>query len=227
MSAKRGKSERLDRYYTPAWMVEQTLHAARESGALLPGCRVIDAGAGRGAFTTALLAAGHAVHAVDLDRGALESIPRHPHLRRTVAPFLDVDDRAPLVVSNPPFSHAQAFVEHALRIAPAAVFLLRLGFVSTETRCEWLASAMPRDVWLFRHRGAFQVPEDSQCASTGCTKLGGHAGGHGKQGTDSAEYAVLVWRRHNPAATRLRWLPAVPSEVRREFEALSRKDSAS
>jgi hypothetical protein len=38
------------------------------------------------------------------------------------------------IITNPPYRHAQAFVEKALTVAPLVIMLLRLGFLESTTR---------------------------------------------------------------------------------------------
>jgi hypothetical protein len=40
-----------------------------------------------------------------------------------------------LICTNPPFRLAEEFVEHALRLCPLVVMLLRLAFLESERRC--------------------------------------------------------------------------------------------
>jgi len=87
--------------------------------------------------------------------------------------------RPALIVGNPPYLHAEAFVRRALQhVAPngAVAFLLRLGFLASRTRYDLMAEQTP-DVTVLAERPSFTAD--------------------GK--TDNSEYAWFVWHRARPA----------------------------
>ena len=89
---------------------------------------------GDGAIVRPLRAAGHRVFASDLhDRG---------FSGQAVMDFLAgpprMEPRA--IVTNPPFSLAQDFAEHALACSTYVALLLRLQFLEGQKRSRWLAT---------------------------------------------------------------------------------------
>lgn len=173
MSATRKpRAERgTDFFATPGWCVR----------ALLPHlpavASVCDPCAGGAAILTELAPSIPSAWGIEIDpavsvghrfdvviRDALGDAP-------WLAPY-GSEDRAQLVVMNPPFLHAQAFVERALaEVAPGGTVaaLLRLGFLEGKARAA-LHEARPADVFVLASRPSF----------TG-------------KGTDASAYAWFVW----------------------------------
>jgi hypothetical protein len=56
------------------------------------------------------------------------------------------------IVTNPPFQLAEQFVEHALRLCPLVMMLLRLAFLESEPRCGILEGRGLARVHVFRKR---------------------------------------------------------------------------
>ena len=79
------------------------------------------------------------------------------------------------VVTNPPFSLAQEFVTKALTEAPVVIMLLRVGFLGSQKRQEWLNKNKPTSLIILSKRPSFT--EDGK--------------------TDGAEYAWFVWDKEN------------------------------
>lgn len=120
MSQRDSGYERKERdsYETPAWV----------TGALLPhlpkGIRVIwEPACGSGKMVRALTAGGYDVVGTDIEDGTN---------------FLDcMEDTAPqidAIVTNPPYIHAQAFIEKALFLGDFVAMLLRTDFDHAKTR---------------------------------------------------------------------------------------------
>jgi hypothetical protein len=112
----------LDLYETPAVAVEALLRVEQ-----LPHC-IWEPAAGKGAIVRVLRGRGHAVITSDIhDYGSLHF----------VGDFL-AQEKMPAgcncVVTNPPYQRAAQFVEHALRLSPLVVMLLRLAFMESERR---------------------------------------------------------------------------------------------
>jgi len=78
--------------------------------------------------------------------------------------------RLTVAITNPPYSLAMEFVEHALTMADNVAMLLRLNFLASEKRAGFMR-AHPPDVYVLPNRPSF-TPD-------------------GK--TDSIEYAWFVW----------------------------------
>ncbi len=82
------------------------------------------------------------------------------------------DSRLDLVISNPPFSHAEDFARAAMKLVrPGGVvaFLLRLGWLASQSRVAFHRD-YPSDVYVLPKRPSFN-----------------------NKGTDSADYAWLLW----------------------------------
>jgi hypothetical protein len=75
-----------------------------------------------------------------------------------------------LVITNPPFSLAQEFVEKALKDGMSVAMLLRLGFLGSQKRNVWWRDRSPSRLFVLSKRPSF----------TG-------------KGTDSADYAWFCW----------------------------------
>lgn len=211
MSAKGkagSKSVKDDRYYTPAWVVRQCFQYATfgslESIIDRPQ-RILDPGAGRGAFVDAARAKypNAIITAQDLDPGV------GPWPSATISNcaqnFLEWNtDKAQsfdLVVGNPPYKLAQKFLEHSLRMSRYVVFLLRVGFLCSARRYHFLQAHPPLAVYLLPNRPRFIYPDGAPRSS------------------DQTEYAIMCWRTMMPrpmAAPRLFWLPVLDRDERKE-----------
>ena len=139
-------SERgLDLYETPAVAVEALLRVER-----LPH-RVWEPACGRGAIVNVLRAHGHEVVATEIaDYGPPITPPGYwgrDFLIETSAPR-----GTEAIVTNPPFKIAAQFVEHALRLSPLVIMLLRLAFMESERRCPILEGAGLARIHVFRKR---------------------------------------------------------------------------
>lgn len=99
--------------------------------------------------------------------------------------FLDMTEKVDWVVGNPPYTDAQAHVEHALSLANEGVaFLLRLAFLESAKRHPFWQENPPYQVHILSKRPSF-------------------TGG----GTDSAAYAFFIWQKRRPQApATLHWI---------------------
>lgn len=87
-----------------------------------------------------------------------------------------VKGRYDIIITNPPFSHAQALIEKAMvEVAPGGyvIMLLRLNFLGSKGRREFFKLFPPYRIYVHSSRMAFT--QDGK--------------------TDSIEYAHFVWRR--------------------------------
>ena len=75
---------------------------------------------------------------------------------------------------NPPYAAALEFVQHAMRFAPLVVMLLRLNWLASAKRAEWMRGHTP---------SVFVLPDRPSFVGTG---------------GDATDYAWLVWGLHNP-----------------------------
>lgn len=87
----------------------------------------------------------------------------------------DEDIRYDFILTNPPFSLAQEFIEKSLQIANCVVMLLPLGFYGSESRHEWWSQHEPTAQFVLSKRPMFGKNKD------------------GRWGSDSETYAWLMW----------------------------------
>lgn len=101
---------------------------------------------GPGSIVGVLDAAGFKVHASDLyDYGCGESGVDFLIADPPEFPF-------EAIVTNPPFMHAQAFVERALDLSPLVVMLLRLVFYESTRRQHILVDCGLASIYVFSRR---------------------------------------------------------------------------
>lgn len=84
--------------------------------------------------------------------------------------FFEWDGEVDLIFTNPPFSLAQEFIEHAIMSAPTVIMLLRINFLGSQKRHDFWQQFPPDGLYILSKRPSF----------TG-------------KGTDSTEYAWFVW----------------------------------
>ena len=110
--------------------------------------RLWEPACGPGAIVRVLRAGGHQVVATDLvDYGFEDSTARVDFLMETRAP-----DGVEAIVTNPPYKLAGEFVEHALRLCPRVVMLLRLAFIESVSRSEILDRGKLARIYPFARR---------------------------------------------------------------------------
>lgn len=167
MSATGRSGERVeaDYYPTPAWCVHRLLEAVR-----LPGGAWLEPCVGDGAICKAVARDRTDVLWTTYDI-------RPDSCAATVGDFLGVhspDDRpwASVCLTNPPYSLAMEFVQHAMKHAHVVAMLLRLNFLGSEGRAEFFR-AHPPSVYVLPNRPSFV---------------------NGR--TDACEYAWFVWGLH-------------------------------
>lgn len=72
-----------------------------------------------------------------------------------VIDYLRDPTRREFVLTNPPFSIAFEMVQHALIHAEESMFLLRLAFLESDTRGDWLSKHEPDGIWVLKKRPSF------------------------------------------------------------------------
>jgi hypothetical protein len=102
---------------------------------------------------------------------------------------------ADVVCTNPPFRLAMEFILRSFDVAPIVAMLLRLNFLGSEDRSEFMRKTTP-DLYVLPNRPAFMLDDK------------------GKPVTDSIEYAWFVWR-NGKGHGRYTLLPSTPLEVRK------------
>ena len=166
---------RLDLYETPVCAVEALLRVET-----LPHY-IWEPAAGNGAIVRVLRAAGHVVFAGDIIHRYFPLDREEDFLKTTRAP-----PRTQMILTNPPFSHATEFVEHALTLCPRVIVLGRLSFLESRRRCGILDTGMLAAVHVFSER----LPMIHRDGWTG------------PRASNSVPYAWFVfWRDHNAPAT--------------------------
>jgi hypothetical protein len=195
-STNRGRDRQADDYYrTPEWAIDDFLSAfyRREPGAfpriggkkmfVLDPCAGGDADHPTMPYPTAIHGWGtDADHTMTID--IREDSPAKVHgdyLTYPVQGLFTFD----MIISNPPFTLAQQFIEKALtevRVGGWVVFLLRLNFLGSQKRKPFWDTHMPNYIFLHSRRLSFR--DDNK--------------------TDSVEYAHFCWQRGNtPIAAQL------------------------
>lgn len=84
--------------------------------------------------------------------------------------FFDWNGSVDLILTNPPFSLAQSFIDHSLKHANTVIMLLRINFLGSVSRYEWWNNNKPTSMYILSKRPSF----------TGT-------------GTDSIDYAWYAW----------------------------------
>ncbi len=178
-----------DYYPTPPWCTALLLEELA-----LPGGRWLEPCAGDGAIVRAVASVRDDVrwHTADIRRDG-RVVSDHPHVERhdtgdflkTTPPDVPYD----VLLTNPPYSGAMEFVRHGLLMADHVVMLLRLNFLASGRRAEFMRAHTP-SVYVLPNRPSF----------TG-------------KGTDSIEYAWFHWSRLGEAPATVKVLRAVsPAE---------------
>lgn len=198
-STKRGgQRSEADAYATPEWA---TLRALEAMPWLPPGGHWMDPCAGDGAIIRATKLVYPRVEwdAVEIRDEA------EPDLKATGANYVIGDFLAghfrPLaahvVFTNPPFRIAQDFIEKSLTITDHVVMLLRLNYLGSEKRADFLRE-YPPDVYVLPNRPSFMNGE-----------------------TDSIEYAWFHWERGlRREAGKIKLLKSTPKAERRAVRAV-------
>lgn len=185
-------ADALGRYYTPPAFANQCINLVLPWFPIPPDATILEPSAGRGSFLGPLRRyyPSASIQAIDLDSGAETVLPAGIEAiwRRDFLTYR-FDTRFDLIIGNPPFHHAQEFIEKALTLAPTVVFLLRLGFLASIKRYPFWLRCPPARVFVLPKRPSFTADG----------------------GVDRYDYAFVGWRSMS-YETRLHWLP--PLEVK-------------
>ena len=84
--------------------------------------------------------------------------------------FFNHTKEVDLIITNPPFSIAQEFIEHSMSLAPTVIMLLRINFLGSQKRYSFWQQFPPDGLYILSKRPSF----------TGT-------------GTDATDYAWFVW----------------------------------
>ncbi len=191
---KDGKRLAADAYSTPSWVTRLILDAID-----LPAGRWLEPCAGDGAVIRAGDRDDVSWTACEIRSECGPLLAELPLSDVYLGDFLALADQGQfseqpydVVLTNPPYSLAEDFVNACLPLARHVVFLLRLNFLGGAARAAFWHDHMP-DVYVLPNRPSF----------TG-------------RGTDSTEYAWYHW--HGAKVRReghIRVLPALPISMRK------------
>jgi hypothetical protein len=180
-----GKRSPADFYATPEWCVRRLLEVVE-----FPAGRWLEPAAGDGAIVRAARRPDVDWTAWELrpeERAPLEGIlpPRSVHIGDFIeaqSSGLLAQERFAVAITNPPFRLAQDFIESCLGCSDTVVMLLRINYLATKARWDFMSQNTP-DVYVLPSRPSF----------TG-------------KGTDSIEYAWFVWGREKRTEGRIKVL---------------------
>ena len=110
--------------------------------------RIWEPACGRGAIVRVLRAHGHEVLASDL----IDYCDPTCFYRRNFLLEHKLSKCCECILTNPPFSLAEEFVEHALELCPYVIMLLRLAFLESERRSHILDTGSLARIHVFRRR---------------------------------------------------------------------------
>lgn len=178
MSAAIARASRipLDAYYTP----DDVARACVATLDLRGVNRVLEPSVGGGAWVMAVAQAAPSADIIGMDLNPEAAGLDACTVQMRGKDFLAFSGRYDLVIGNPPFSDAQAHVEHALELGHTVAFLLRLAFLEGAKRRAFWAEHPAARVGVLTSRPSF-------------------TGG----GTDSAAYGFFVWHRGFVGSTTL------------------------
>lgn len=186
-----GKTERRenDHYVTPDWAIRRFLERYPA-----PGGRILDPCAAKGELLTTVkqIFPEALCAACDINPAFRESLMPITAGAVVIGNFLDnvAVLRAcefDFIITNPPYALAEEFIKASLDVAPVVAMLLRINFLASQKRRNFLAAARPA-VFVLPNRPSF----------TG-------------DGGDQTEYAWFVFG-DNRFAGQLDWLDLTPAE---------------
>ena len=104
---------------------------------------IFECASGDGRLVKAMNDAGLKATGKDLDRDGFD--------------FLKSRTKRKCIVTNPPFSIALEFCDHALKLAPEVFMLLRLNFLASGKRKEWFQKHEPSALFVLSDRPSFAI----------------------------------------------------------------------
>jgi len=165
-----------DFFPTPSWATHALMDNERFVGDVWePAC-------GDGAMAKVIEEYGHTVFASDLyDRG----------YGTGGVDFLQNDNIADNIITNPPYNSAESFVSAGLRKSRKKfALLLRLAFLEGANRQKSIFQKTPPSrVWVFSERITF------------------YPSGSVQKGSGTTAYAWFVWDKECSSPSELKWLP--------------------
>lgn len=199
---KQEKRDPYDFYPTPNWCVERFLEMAQQR---LPIGDWIEPSAGDGAIIRSVKQFGRGLEKINWI--SIETQERFLAPLKTLSHTVWIGDytkydhsmpSAKVCITNPPYKLAESIVKHAQTQAECVVMLLRINFLASETRREWMSKNTP-DIYVLPNRPSFR----------------------GK-GTDATEYAWFLWDKQSSGKIFI--LNSTSKEIRQaEKRALKQK----
>lgn len=186
---------KLDFFPTPPWAARAVCELVKAIDPHL--ATAWEPAAGQGHFAEPARAYFHAVHASDV---------YDFQCGYAVNDFLvnPTEYECDWIISNPPFPHAQSFVDMGLRVARRGVaILVRLSFLAT----------------IGRHMLIYGYPADAACVFS--ERVAMQLGSWDPDGDTMTEYCAIVWNKSLAGEVRYPRLMAFPPGTK---ERLSRAD---
>lgn len=173
LPAETGHVRHADDFYeTPAWCTRAILKHLPVGNALDPCC-------GRGAILDVCHETGRGTWGIELDAQRADMSRVAGHMVETADALVAAWSLGDVLVTNPPYALAMAFVEKSLeRPNRHSAFLLRLNWLESQERAAF-HRAHPSDVYVMSRRPSF-------CASISCNQRKGGCGWHVTQPVDDA-----------------------------------------
>ena len=164
----------LDHYPTPRSALTPLLALAEREAWWHPGDTVLDPSAGDGALLDVMAERGHPTVGIELHAKRATEARRKGHAIGRGDALVKPWPACHVIVMNPPYTHAEAFVRRALEHRGdrgALCALLRLSFLGSKRRAS-LHLAAPANVYVLSSRPRFDG-----------------------RGNDTADCAWFVWGR--------------------------------
>lgn len=201
-----GKRSEADDYPTPYWCTERLMDVtcpqpdAVDLTDVLPGGRWCEPGAGDGNIVMAIKRQDITFDLYELRKPCEKKLKKLAKTDKRIKNITICDwinyrfrrKRYDVLITNPPFHLAEDFLKVGLQRARFTVLLLRLNYVGTDKRWQWLHDNMPKAMVL-PNRPSFN--DDGK--------------------TDSIEYAWMIWDSENPVSENYwRLLAITPRNLR-------------
>lgn len=175
-----GKRSPADFYPTPPYCVVRLLEAMTGPDSL-PGGKWLEPCAGDGAIIKVIrrLRKDDDIDAVEIREECRPNLQENAD-NVYIYDFVSKAGELPpavspptysVVITNPPFSIAMEVIQRSMKFAPIVIMLLRMNYLESEDRCEFMRKHCP-DLYVLPNRPSFA----------------------GDGSTDSITYAWFVWR---------------------------------
>lgn len=187
------KRSKLDYYPTPHALAVAALDLATQFLPEPPGA-ILDPGCGKGEWSRAVRQFWPDAFfwGVDLSRERLTACAGYDALSHMNYLDFSAGRQFPLIVGNPPYNVAEAFVWRSLDHLTedgVLVFLLRHAFLATQGRYERMYSPLKGKARPFLVTVCSQRPSFT-----------------GDGNTDSTEYTLYFWRKQSARACQIEWV---------------------